>query len=339
MKHLYTLIFTIISFSISSQETIITQWDFTSDTTLSSGNYSGSGTTDMAQILDYSTLTAPTSGHVKIDEPNSAKYSNLFCSGIGLSSGTLNFSMTLDGWKIIDGSGSHIQIRFRDSDNKIVATVKLDENKTNGSFDGKSRIVGNMWSPTSGNNGTNGAQKSAGHFGPSSLEISETHTVGLTIDFDNSTYSFWTEAPNSPTYTDNTREFVFDFGAISGNTPSDMSAGAASVDHVQVSYKASAGEYFNLSQIKLSSGSYENTASSKIDSESNLHIYPNPAESYFVVENAVINENLKIFNVGGKLIKTQTMKSSNEKINIEELNRGIYFVKIDDREAVRLIKK
>ncbi|MGB0186443.1 MAG: T9SS type A sorting domain-containing protein, partial [Flavobacteriaceae bacterium] len=60
---------------------------------------------------------------------------------------------------------------------------------------------------------------------------------------------------------------------------------------------------------------------------------------YFVVENAVINDNLKIFNVGGKLIKTQTIHSVNEKIDIEEFNRGIYFVKIDDREAVRLIKK
>ena len=339
MKHLYTLLFSIISFSLYSQETIITQWDFTSDTTLSTGNYSGSGTTDMAQILDYSTLTAPTSGYVKLDVPNSAKYSNLFCSGIGLNSGILNFSMTLDGWNIVAGSGSHIQIRFRDSDNKIVATVKLDENKASGSFDGKSRVVGNMWSPTSGNNGTNGAQKSAGHFGPTSLEITDTHTLGLTIDFDNNTYSFWTETPNSPTYSSGTREFVYDFGAISGSTPSDMSTGAASVDHVQVSYKASAGEYFNLSQIKLSSGSYVNTASSKIDLKSNLHIYPNPAGSYFIAENAVINDNLKIFNVGGKLMKTQTMKSSNEKINIEELNKGIYFVKIDDREAVRLIKK
>lgn len=69
-----------------------------------------------------------------------------------------------------------------------------------------------------------------------------------------------------------------------------------------------------------------------------LSIYPNPAVSYFVVENAVINDNLEIFNVGGKLIKTQTMKSFNEKINIEELNKGIYFVRVNDREALRLIK-
>lgn len=70
-----------------------------------------------------------------------------------------------------------------------------------------------------------------------------------------------------------------------------------------------------------------------------ISIYPNPAESYFVVENAVINDNLEIYNVVGKLIKSQTIHSANEKINLEELNRGVYFVRINDREAVRLIKK
>lgn len=70
-----------------------------------------------------------------------------------------------------------------------------------------------------------------------------------------------------------------------------------------------------------------------------LSIYPNPAVSHFVVENALINDNLEIFNVGGKLIKTQTIHSVNEKIDIEELNRGIYFVRVNDSRAVRLIKK
>ena len=70
-----------------------------------------------------------------------------------------------------------------------------------------------------------------------------------------------------------------------------------------------------------------------------VSIYPNPSDRYFVVENSVLNDNLEIYNVVGKLIKTQTIKSANEKINIEKLNRGIYFVRVNDREAVRLIKK
>ncbi len=83
----------------------------------------------------------------------------------------------------------------------------------------------------------------------------------------------------------------------------------------------------------------ETTFSSNSIDFPKLSIYPNPAENYFIAENAVINDNLEIFNVGGKLIKTQTIHSVNEKIDIEELNRGIYFVRVNDREAVRLIKK
>ena len=347
MKYLYTLIFTIISFSLSSQETIIGQWDFTSDTTMSTGTYSGSGTTDISQILDYSTLNAPTQGHVKIDSIYSgAKYSANFCTGIGLNTGKINFSITLDGWKINTASGSFLQIRFRDPNNKMVATIKLEEVKTSDptTYLEKTKIVGNLWDPASGPKdsnvptGVNGTQKYAGHFGDNSLNITETHTIGLTIDYDNDSYSFWTETPNSPTYNDGNREFVYDnTNTISGNTPSDMTAGV--LDRFHVSYKLASGEYFNLSQIKISTGGYANTASTKIDTKSNFHIYPNPAQSYFIVENAIIDDKLEIYNVGGKLIKTQTIHSVNEKINIKDLNRGIYFVKIDDREAIRLIKK
>ena len=343
MKYLYTLIFTIISFSLSSQETIIGQWDFTSDTTMSTGTYSGSGTTDISQILDYSTLNTPTSGYVKLDVPNSSpKYSANFCNGIGLNTGKINFSITLDGWKINTASGSFLQIRFRDPNNKMVATIKVEEVKSGSpqAYVEKTKIVGNLWDPASGPNGTggNGTQKYAGHFGDNSLNITETHTIGLTIDYDNDSYSFWTETPNSPTYNNNTREFVYDnANTISGDTPSDMTAGV--LDRFHVSYKLASGEYFNLSQIKISTGDYANTASTKIDTKSNFHIYPNPAQSYFIVENAIIDDKLEIYNVGGKLIKTQTIHSVNEKINIEELKRGIYFVKIDDKEAIRLIKK
>lgn len=347
MKYLYTLIFTIISFSLSSQqETIIGQWDFTSDTTMSTGTYSGSGTTDISQILDYSTLNTPTLGYVKLDVPNSPKYSANFCTGIGLNTGKINFSITLDGWKINTASGSFLQIRFRDPNNKMVATIKVEEVKSGSpqAYVEKTKIVGNLWDPASGPvdsgvpTGVNGTQKYAGHFGDNSLNITETHTIGLTIDYDNDTYSFWTETPNSPTYNNNTREFVYDnTNTISGNTPSDMTAGV--LDRFHVSYKLATGEYFNLSQIKISTGDYANTASTKIDTKSNFHIYPNPAQSYFIVENAIIDDKLEIYNVGGKLIKTQTIHSVNEKINIEELKRGIYFVKIDDREAIRLIKK
>ena len=103
---------------------------------------------------------------------------------------------------------------------------------------------------------------------------------------------------------------------------------------------ASASTTYYIDNIKLTweEGNETTFSSNSIDFPK-LSIYPNPAENYFIAENAVINDNLEIFNVGGKLIKTQTIHSVNEKIDIEELNRGIYFVRVNDSRAVRLIKK
>lgn len=103
---------------------------------------------------------------------------------------------------------------------------------------------------------------------------------------------------------------------------------------------SSASTTYYVDNIKLTweEGNDTTFSSNSIDYP-RLSIYPNPAQNYFIAENAVINDNLEIFNVGGKLIKTQTIYSVNEKIDIKELNRGIYFVRVNDSRAVRLIKK
>lgn len=101
---------------------------------------------------------------------------------------------------------------------------------------------------------------------------------------------------------------------------------------------ASTTYYIDNIELTWEEGNVTTFSSNSIDYPK-LSIYPNPAVSYFVVENAVINDNLEIFNLGGKLIKKQTIHSFNEKIDIEELNRGIYFVRVNDSRAVRLIKK
>ena len=101
------------------------------------------------------------------------------------------------------------------------------------------------------------------------------------------------------------------------------------------SNKSSGGDYL----IKSIVFSQNVLSKEEIRKISGFKIYPNPAGNYFIAENAVINDKLEIFNVVGKLIKTQNIHSVNEKIDIEELNRGIYFVRVNDGRAVRLIKK
>ena len=81
------------------------------------------------------------------------------------------------------------------------------------------------------------------------------------------------------------------------------------------------------------------TASVAENHQSTIVLYPNPADTYFIVDNAAANDRLEIYNVAGKLVKSLVIQSNNERISIEDLTSGIYFAKINARKALRLIKK
>ena len=81
------------------------------------------------------------------------------------------------------------------------------------------------------------------------------------------------------------------------------------------------------------------TASVDENHQSTIVLYPNPADTYFIVDNVAANDKLEIYNVAGKLVKSLVIQSNNERISIEDLSSGIYFAKINERKALRLIKK
>lgn len=61
-------------------------------------------------------------------------------------------------------------------------------------------------------------------------------------------------------------------------------------------------------------------------------IYPNPASEFINVKlNNQSNENaqIRIYNNLGKLCKTKNIKSNQEKIDIQNLTRGIYLIKLE----------
>ncbi|HTN38441.1 MAG TPA: choice-of-anchor Q domain-containing protein [Arachidicoccus sp.] len=59
-----------------------------------------------------------------------------------------------------------------------------------------------------------------------------------------------------------------------------------------------------------------------------LKLYPNPAKDYLFVE-ALNAGNIRIFNVGGSLIKTDIVKKGLNKLNVSRLSPGIYFCTVD----------
>ena len=325
MKHLYILIFTIISFSLSSQETVIAVWDFDSDNTqISGGTATGLTNTNITWLNSGSADADSSDGAITVDNVSSANTGN-YAAGPNIGgTGKYHFSVALNNWNITTTSGSIFQIKFRTSDSKVVGSIKFEENKVSGSYDGdKTRVVGQLF-----NNTSSGAYKSGGHFGPESLAYSTFVNIGLTLDFDNDTYEFWTGTPNSPT---NGKEFYYDFGGVSGNMPSSLSG--VTIDHIQLNAVLGTGDTFTVDQIKISSGDYEQTATVSVDVKNKIQIFPTIVDNTLNVisEETLISE---IFNISGKRI----LKSNSSSIDVSDISRGVYIIKVGNRTQ-KFIKK
>ena len=57
-------------------------------------------------------------------------------------------------------------------------------------------------------------------------------------------------------------------------------------------------------------------------------IYPNPANSFFVIRCPLPVKEIEIFDVSGKLIKEITFSSSEPKISLKGIKTGVYLLKI-----------
>ncbi len=77
------------------------------------------------------------------------------------------------------------------------------------------------------------------------------------------------------------------------------------------------------------------------DSADLIALSPNPTSNYFVLNTD--SEKVQIYSITGQLVKTFSKVASNQSYSIDELNQGIYFVKITDtnlrEKTLRLIKE
>ena len=256
MKKLFFFII-LTSHTLFSQEVYIAVWDFNSDSTeISGGTATGLDNTNLHWLSNESTDNDSTDGAITLNSVSNP-YSPFYAAGLNIgSSGKYHFSIALNNWNITSSNGSLFQIRFKSADNKVVASIKIEENKVVGSFDGdKTRVVGSLF-----NNTSSGEFKSVGHFGPESLAYSTPVNIGLTLDFDNDTYEYWTGTPNSPT---DGKEFYYDFTGVSGNMPSTLAG--VTIDHIQLNAVLGVGDSFTIDQIKISSGEYNDSTSAFVD--------------------------------------------------------------------------
>ena len=270
MKKLLVILF-LASLSAKSQETVIAVWDFDlssteiSDGTLSSGSLMFS---NLTWLTNNSFSDDPNDNAITITNTGGLNFSGGLAQGLSVGgSGIINLSITFNNWQITPNSNSSFQIRFRSPDNKVVGSIKLQENLVNGEFDGdKTRALGNVYD----SNLQVGSQKVAGHFGSGSLDYSTPVTIGLSLNFVNDTYRYWTEEPNSPV---NGNEFIYDFAAISGNMPTSLQG--VTIDNIQFGVKAEGGDFFTIDQIKISAGEYTSTPTPPVTQDINKTIASN----------------------------------------------------------------
>lgn len=77
-----------------------------------------------------------------------------------------------------------------------------------------------------------------------------------------------------------------------------------------------------------------------VEAATATRVYPNPATDVVNVEATVAIENVEVFNLAGARVSAQSnINGNNATINVSDLAAGVYFVRINNGSAVRVIKK
>jgi hypothetical protein len=96
-------------------------------------------------------------------------------------------------------------------------------------------------------------------------------------------------------------------------------------------YSYGLGTDYDYATIKYTQGSgiEENRSSLPADRLS-LEVYPNPAKAFFTIRSSflALHSTLKLYDVTGKIVKSEELKDSNNRISLDGIKNGVYFVKV-----------
>jgi hypothetical protein len=92
---------------------------------------------------------------------------------------------------------------------------------------------------------------------------------------------------------------------------------------------AAAPIWQSFGTITLGTNSYQ--------SNSNIKVYPNPANGYVTISGLVDTVNYSVYNVLGAQIRTGST-TSDQKIDIQNLSKGTYFIKLENKNTIKFIK-
>lgn len=109
----------------------------------------------------------------------------------------------------------------------------------------------------------------------------------------------------------------------------------------RLSYNSSTSSFDILDRITYNYDNQikPNTLSSQnFEVENKISIYPNPSSDFISINGLQKNENIKIYSVLGQIVKTINVVQ-NQKIDIKNLKDGIYFLKFNNGNTIKFMKK
>lgn len=90
-------------------------------------------------------------------------------------------------------------------------------------------------------------------------------------------------------------------------------------------------DYLTIKYVQTQPGVEENHEPLSAD-RSSLEVYPNPAKTYFTVRLpfSADRSQIKIFDVTGNIAKSEELKGKNNRISLDGIKNGVYFIKVGD---------
>jgi hypothetical protein len=58
-----------------------------------------------------------------------------------------------------------------------------------------------------------------------------------------------------------------------------------------------------------------------------------------VLQNAKVGDNVTLFDVVGKQLRSFTVESESQQVDISDLNSGVYFASFNQQETIKILKK
>ena len=269
-----------ISFNMQAQETVISVWDFADNSTAGTvgASYSAAANQDFTYLEGGSgavsgtacdwTNTEPdgnyehsytvTTGHCNVTNGYSPfMMNNVDLTEADLVDGKLHLSVTLKSFTITNSDNGTpydwMLIYLRDSDNNRIGGLKVEPN-TNANNVKVSQILQKAGAAY-------GQVKQVGHLGNTNYTFTDVNmTFGTTLDFTNNTQEFWM---GDPANSDHSTHFGYtntgNMGVQTSNGTSAIALSDKTLSHLQTQFRVSQGGSFEIDQIKLSTGTYENT--------------------------------------------------------------------------------